>query len=172
MRLSNEEINFLLNELSNSTLMDEDEIKYIMKAHPQLYYTIEGKRGDGVALFTEKSYLYSLNNINLKKFLSVKFNEDIENVYSIHKLIYGVGGVAKKHRDRFTTHKTVSIILSDNFSGGEMFINDELVEMNSIGDYVIFDGSKDLHEVKEITDGIREVLIIWFSKKPAKFNLL
>jgi len=172
MRLSNEEIYFLINELSNSTLMNEDEIKYIMKAHPQLYYTLDGKREEGVSLLTEKSYIYSLSNNNLKKFLSDKFNEDVNNVYSIHKLIYGVGGVAKRHRDRFTTHKTVSIILSDKFKGGDMYVNDEFVEMNSLGDYVIFDGAKDVHEVKEITDGKREVLIIWFSKKPAKFNLI
>jgi len=172
MKLTKDEFDFLMNELNSATLMDDNEIKYIQKAHPQLYYTIEGKRGDGVALFTEKSYMYSLNNINLKRYLCDKFNEDIENVYSIHKLIYGVGGKANKHKDRFTTHKTVSIILSDNFDGGEMFINDKLVEMNSLGNYIIFNGSKDLHEVKEITNGIREVLIIWFSKKPAKFNLI
>ena len=172
MKLSNEEINILLNELSSASLMNKDEIKYIEKAHPQLYYTMEGKRENGVSLLTEKSYMYSLNNYNLKKFLSDKFNEDIDDVYSIHKLIYGVGGEAKKHRDRFTTHKTVSIILSDNFKGGDMYINDEFVEMNSLGDYVVFDGAKDLHEIKEITDGQREVLIIWFSKKQAKFNLI
>ena len=172
MKLTKEELGVLINELKIASVMDENEMKYIKNAHPQLYYTVEGKRGDNVSISTEKSYIYSLNNYNLKKILCEKFNEDIKNVYSIHKLIYGVGGNAKKHRDRFTTHKTVSIILPGNFKGGEMFINDEIVEMFNPGDYIVFDGSKDLHEVKEITEGKREVLIIWFSKKPANFNII
>lgn len=172
MRLSNQEIDFLLNELSISTLMNENEIKYMIKTHPQIYYNMGGKGGDGLSIFTQKSYIFSLNNHNLKFFLSNKFNEDINSVYSIHKLIYGVGGMAKRHRDKSTTYKSVSIVLSDNFKGGDMYINDKLVEMNSLGDYIIFNGSEDFHEVKEVTEGKREVLIVWFSKKEAKFNLI
>jgi len=172
MKLTNEEFEILLNELNNTPTMDEEEIKFIKSAHPQLYYTSENKRDNGVSLYTDRSFIYSLKNEKLKKILCDKFNEDIQNVYSIHKLIYGIGGHAKKHKDRFTTHKTVSIILSDNFKGGEMYINEQLVEMNELGNYIVFDGGRDLHEVKEIIEGEREVLVIWFSKKPAKFNLI
>jgi hypothetical protein len=37
---------------------------------------------------------------------------------------------------------------------------------------VCFNGGSDEHEVKEITDGIRDVLIVWFSKKQSKFSLI
>ena len=44
--------------------------------------------------------------------------------------------------------------------------------INNLGDYVCFNGGKDFHEVKPITNGIRDVLIIWFSKKQSKFSLI
>jgi hypothetical protein len=46
------------------------------------------------------------------------------------------------------------------------------VELNVSGDYISFNGGKDEHEVKEITSGERDVLIIWFSKKESKFSLI
>lgn len=172
MKLSNEEFIFLLNQLENTHILNDEELDYIKSAHPQLYYTTQNKRENGVSLYTDKGWVYSLNNQNLNEFISKKFNEPVQNIYTIHRLIYGIGGLAKKHRDRFTTHKTVSILLSDNFIGGDMYINDNKVEMNSIGDYVCFNGGKDLHEVKEVISGIRDVLVIWFSKKLAKFSLI
>lgn len=172
MRLNDNEFSFLKAELECTPILKDDEMKYIKSAHPQLYYTTKNKRDSGVSLFTENSFIYSLENEKLNKFLSEKFDEPIENIYTIHRLIYAKGGFAKKHKDRFTTHKTVGIILSDSFEGGDMYINDKKVEMSNNGDFVVFNGGTDSHEVREITNGFRDVLIIWFSKKQSKFSLL
>ena len=61
---------------------------------------------------------------------------------------------------------------SADFTGGEMFINDKDVSLTNEGDYVVFNGGYEFHEVKKITSGERDVLIIWFSKKKAKFSII
>lgn len=172
MILTEDEYKFLISELDKTPIMEDDALKYVKLAHPQLYYTTQNIKNDSVSLYTEKSYVYYLSNQTLNKFICEKFDEPIENLYMMHRLFYGVGGFAKKHKDRFTTHKTISIIINDNFVGGDMYINGELVNMNKVGEYVCFNGGTDEHEVKEITDGIRDVLIVWFSKKQSKFSLI
>lgn len=172
MKLSVDEFSELENELSITPIMDDDELEYTRKAHPQLYFTFIGKKDDSVVLFTEKSYIFSLKNKKLNSLICDKFGEPLEHLYMIHRLIYNVGGFAKRHKDRFTTHKTVSIILSDEFEGGDMYVNDEKIRCNEKGEYIVFNGGKDWHEVKEVTSGYRDVLIIWFSKKQQKFSMI
>lgn len=172
MILSNNEYNFLKTELDNTPIMSDNELKYVKLAHPQLYYTTKNIKNESVALYTEKSYVYHLTNEKLNKFICDKFDEPIKNLYMMHRLFYGKGGFAKKHRDRFTTHKTISIIMNDEFTGGDMYINNKLVNMNKQGEYVSFNGSTDEHEITEITNGVRDVLIVWFSKKQSKFEII
>jgi hypothetical protein len=172
MKLITDEFNFLIQELKNTNILNEEELKYVKSAHPQLYYTTINKKDEGVSLFTEKSFIYSLQNKNLNEFICEKFEEPLENLYMIHRLLYGVSGYARAHKDRFTTHKTISLILSDEFTGGDMYINDEKIDLNKNGEYVVFNGGKDLHEVKPILTGIRDVLIVWFSKKNSQFSLI
>ncbi len=172
MKLAIEDLIFLKSELEKTRTMDEEDLKYIKSAHPQLYYTNNLKKDDGVSLFPEKSWIYTLENETLNKFICNKFEEPIDNLYIIHRLAYGENGYAKKHKDRFTTHKTVSILLSSDFTGGEMYINDENVSLKSEGDYIVFNGGDEFHEVKKIITGVRDVLIVWFSKKKAKFSII
>ena len=172
MKFTDEELIFLKNELEQTPIMSEDELKYIKSAHPQLYYTTQNKIDDNVALHTDSSWIYTLKNKKLNKFISNKFNESEDKLYMIHRLIYTKDGYAKRHRDRITTYKTVSIILSDKFEGGDMYINDKIVSMNNAGEYICFNGGNEFHEVKKITNGIREVLIVWFSHKKPKFSII
>ncbi len=172
MILTEDEYEFLKVELDRTPIMEDDALKYVKLAHPQLYYTTQNIKDDSVSLYTEKSYLYQLSNETLNKFICQKFDEPIENLYMMHRLFYGVGGFAKKHKDRFTTHKTVSIIINDTFIGGDMYIDGNLVSMNKTGEYICFDGGACEHEVSEVTNGVRDVLVIWFSKKQSKFSLL
>lgn len=172
MILSTDDINFLITELKNTPIMSEDDLTYIKSAHRQLYNASKNLRTDEVSLFTNKCLIYKLENKKLNEYICKLFNEPIENLYTMHRLLYSEGDFAKRHKDRFTTHKTVSLLLSDEFKGGDMYINDTKVSMNNLGDYVCFNGGKDFHEVKEVTEGKRDVLIIWFSKKQSKFSLI
>jgi hypothetical protein len=172
MKLSIDDLGFLKSELDTTRIMNEDDLAYIKASHPQLYFATHLKKDDGVSLFPDNSWVYTLENKNLNKFICNKFEEPIDNLYIMHRLIYGENGYAKKHKDRFTTHKTVSILLSSDFTGGEMYINDESVSLKNEGDYVVFNGGKDIHEIKKVTSGKRDVLVIWFSKKQSKFNII
>jgi hypothetical protein len=172
MRLNENEFQYLISELKKTDVMIEEDMKYIKSAHRQLYNAIQNLRTEEVSLYTNKCLVLKLNNNKLNTFICNKFNEPLQNLYMMHRLIYSVGDFAKKHKDRFTTHKTVSIILSNKFEGGDMYINDEIVSLNELGDYISFNGGNDFHEVKEITAGERDVLIVWFSKKQSKFTLI
>jgi len=172
MKLSIEDLIFLKSELSVTRIMNEEDLAYIKASHPQLYFATHLKKDEGVSLFPNNSWVYTLENKNLNEFICNKFEEPIDNLYIIHRLIYGENGYAKKHKDRFTTHKTISILLSSDFTGGEMYINDKDVSLTNEGDYVVFNGGNESHEVKKIISGERDVLIIWFSKKKAKFSII
>ena len=172
MRLLVEDLIFLKSELSKTRIMNEEDLAYIKVSHPQLYFATHLKKDEGVSLFPNKSWVYTLENKELNEFICNKFEEPIDNLYIIHRLIYGENGYAKKHKDRFTTHKTVSILLSSDFTGGEMYINDENILLKNEGDYVVFNGGNESHEVKRIITGERDVLIVWFSKKKAKFSII
>jgi hypothetical protein len=172
MRLLVEDLIFLKSELSKTRIMNEEDLAYIKASHPQLYFATHLKKDEGVSLFPNKSWVYTLENKELNEFICNKFEEPIDNLYIIHRLIYGENGYAKKHKDRFTTHKTVSILLSSDFTGGEMYINDEKILLKNEGDYVVFNGGNESHEVKRIITGERDVLIVWFSKKKAKFSII
>jgi hypothetical protein len=172
MRLSNEDFDFLQNELIKTPTMIGEELKYVKSSNPQIYYTTQNIKADFVTLRIEKSYVYHLSNETLNKFICEKFNEPIENLSIINRLFYGEGGHAKKHKDKFTTYKTVIIIINDTFTGGDMYIDGMKVELNTLGDYISFNGAKHEHEVKEIISGNREVLHIRFSKKQSKISLI
>lgn len=172
MKLTNEEYFFLKSELDKTSIMTEEQLTYIKSAHKYMYLTVHDIPHSGRVLHTQSCWFYTLENDKLNKFICDKFEEPIYNLYTMHRLIYTEGGECKHHKDRFNTHKTVSIILSDDFDGGDMFINYEKVEMNKNGEYVIFNGGSDWHSVDKITRGLRDVLIVWFSKKQSKFSLI
>jgi hypothetical protein len=172
MKLTDDEFNFLMLELENTPIMTDDDMSYIKSAHPLLYDASINVKTYAATIFTESCIIYNLQNKKLNQFLCNKFEEPIENLYEMHRLIYATGGYAKRHRDQSTTFKTISIVLSDNFTGGDMYLNDEFVQLNKCGEYVKFNGGKDFHEVKEVTSGNREVLIVWFSKNKSKTTLI
>jgi predicted 2-oxoglutarate/Fe(II)-dependent dioxygenase YbiX len=94
------------------------------------------------------------------KYVSV---EEDEMIYSLHYIKYETGYYANKHLD-IKSNKTYLIMLNDNFEGGELYVNNELVNFKK-GDIVNFNGQTEKHAVKEITSGCREILAVWISKK-------
>lgn len=70
---------------------------------------------------------------------------------------YSKGECASKHID--PTKYTICIALNDDFEGGEFFVNDTPVKLNT-GDGVIFLGNT-THAVSEILSGSRWSLCIW-----------
>jgi predicted 2-oxoglutarate/Fe(II)-dependent dioxygenase YbiX len=76
---------------------------------------------------------------------------------------YTEGGECKKHLDR-SSNQTYIFMLSDNFTGGKLLVND--IDSNICkGDVVCFNGQREHHAVTEITRGIRDVLVVWTKPK-------
>ena len=76
------------------------------------------------------------------------------------------GSYQPYHTDGIKESSTFSSItyLNDDFDGGETdFINEDFFIKPKIGRTVLFDGKKFEHGVKEITNGIRYTLALWYS---------
>jgi hypothetical protein len=116
-------------------------------------------------LVSSQTFFCDLKNVELvevvKKYIHI--NDDYEYVSNIHYIKYILGEEAKPHTDDYISDKTFIILLNDNFEGGEFYLNKKLVPLKK-GDLLKFD-SLQLHEVKKIRKGTREVLVIFVKKK-------
>lgn len=99
-----------------------------------------------------------LNNKILRDIANNIIDEN-ENLYSIHFLNYTVGDSCKKHIDR-ASYGTYIIILTDDYDGGELIIDDVDCKAKR-GDVVYFNGNIEYHQVTKITRGTRNVLVLW-----------
>lgn len=163
MKFTIEEISFINEEIKILPRYHNSEIQDFLTLHPGL----DSSRSNGENSPT--TIFFHTNNTKLSIFLCEKFNCPLEDLYSMHKIEYQTGWGSKRHKDTdfyqsLYIYKTVLILLSDNFMGGETYVNDEIVEMNKRGNYVEFNGSDTWHEVKDLKSGCREVLVLWFSK--------
>jgi hypothetical protein len=120
-------------------------------------------------LVSAKTFFCDLYNVELidiiKKNIKILPDEYIANVHYIN---YGVNDEAKQHVDTGASVRTYIIMLSDNFEGGEFYLENKLIPFK-LGDIIEFDANK-MHEVKKVTKGNREVLVIWmkWNKKDKK----
>lgn len=59
-------------------------------------------------------------------------------------------------------NKTFTIVLTDNFIGGETYIDNQKIELSK-GDGIFFDGYKIYHGVRAVKSGVRNALNIWLT---------
>ena len=71
--------------------------------------------------------------------------------------VYGAGEKCIEHMD--SSKYSICIALNDDYEGGEFYVNREPIKLGT-GDGIIFSG-KTLHNVTEITAGVRWSLCIW-----------
>jgi hypothetical protein len=67
-----------------------------------------------------------------------------------------------RHTDG-ANNKTSIILLSDEFVGGDTYIDDDIINLKK-GDGVLFEGGRQYHEVKPVREGTRYALNFWFYK--------
>ena len=117
------------------------------------------KKNYNSKLVSSKTFFCDLNNTELmdivKKHIPVAKDEYIANVHYIN---YRIGEKANPHVDTGASIKTFIILLTNNFEGGEFYLTKKHVPFE-MGEIFEFD-AKLLHEVKEITEGNREVLVV------------
>ena len=71
MKLSIDDLVFLKSELNNTRIMNEEDLVYIKASHPQLYFATQLKKDEGVSLFPNNSWVYTLENKNLNEFILI-----------------------------------------------------------------------------------------------------
>lgn len=125
-----------------------------------IYNTRFSKEKYNLSKVSAKTFFCDLNNDELmdvvRKYIPVAENEYISNVHYIN---YGVGERANPHIDYPASIATFLILLSDDFEGGEFYLNNEHIPFQK-GEILEFDANI-IHEVKPVLKGNREVLVTW-----------
>lgn len=154
--LSNKEFSFLLEQLNQTKILTFEEAQEEWKdTHP---YILNNGGGLNPSIFQ----VYNTKNETLNNWLSDKFSKN-NIVESLYTMEYREGDFSLKHKDFL--RKVCIILLNDDFDGGRFLIEDNDINLNNLGGYVILDGSRYEHEVTKITRGLRKVLVIFFKLK-------
>lgn len=148
--------NLILNKLHYAKEKNEIELNKMKQIHMPVVDTRNR------LMNIETSIHYSNSNNELYNLLHKEFgNEDLV-LDCFYKFKYNVGDFANPHYDGYS-HQTSILLLSDEFTGGDFFINDKKVDFNKKGKYIQFN-SEQIHSVSEIISGYREVLVMLFQK--------
>ena len=127
-----------------------------------IYMTTSHKKQIDKLIQYSNIFYCDLNNKFLQDIANNIIDEN-ENIYSIHFVTYTVGDSCEKHIDR-ASYGTYIIILTDNYEGGELLIDDVDCKAKR-GDVVYFNGNIEHHQVTKITKGTRNVLVLWTGKR-------
>lgn len=146
-------------------------LKYILQTTPECTVLERQKLRSKAPGVADSSYFvkgkhkvinYTLKDIKLNKYLTELTGEPSEDLITIHKATYFKGPGNKEHVD--FSDCTLVIMLDHNCIGGDFIFNKNLIEFRNTGQYLIYNGGKELHSVTEITQGSREVLVVWYRK--------
>lgn len=158
-KLSNYELEFLETSLKNNKGMSESEYSKLRIRHP---YAV--MREDNALILSNMTH-YGFHDSELNKFLQTKFGKDEYQLDFFYKLDYQVGDYTTPHRDKYFVLQTTLILLSEDFEGGELIVDDSNVNLNEKGKYISFNGHDHIHSVTEVTSGVRSVLVVMFNKR-------
>lgn len=147
-------------ELSVAKLVTEDEFKKRVKITPVWEQIVAEKLRNDFSSLTVTHY--SISNTKLIGLLNKISGQDITNVTSLHVAEYYKGNFLRGHRDTGSGF-TLTILLESNCKGGDFYIEGKRAELNQPGDYVMYNGGKQKHEVRPILEGYRKTLIIFYS---------
>jgi hypothetical protein len=157
--LTDSEMNFLIHSLSTNIGMNEHEYKQLKLKHP---YAV--KRDDNAVILSDMKH-YGLQDPKLNDFLIKKFGKPEYKLDFFYELIYNKGDYTNTHKDRYIVIQTTLILLNDDFTGGELLIEDEHIDFNKKNMYINFDGYNLKHSVSEVKSGQRRVLVVMFNLK-------
>lgn len=156
MKLSDSEYKKLIHLLDTATYPSDVELDTMKVRTPGVHRKIIHASGE------YNMTPYSLKNNELKNFLSSLTNQDPNNIITIHKGYYGVGSKTIPHIDK-SSFTLVIMIDSDLKEGGDFYLKGQLIsDFKLKGEYVYYNGGTDIHEVTEVKDGFREVLVVWW----------
>lgn len=157
--LNDKELEFLTTHLLTNKGMSESEYITLKEKHP---YAI--MRDDNALILSSMKHYgchdSELNSFILNKFCNLKYDIDF-----FYELIYDVDDYTNPHFDKEISVQTTIVLLSDEFTGGELLLNGIDVGLNKKGMFINFNGFKNKHSVNKVLTGQRRVLVIMFNKK-------
>ena len=110
----------------------------------------------------------------VEKELNIKIDWNKSDIKEFYLQSYQVNDKFKKHNDN--KHNRVygaGILLNDNFLGGDFVVDinkNESITFNKLsGNCYLFESCLN-HEVKEITDGNRDIILIFFRESQLSFK--
>lgn len=155
MKLTDIQYNKLKDLLSSAKISKDKEYEELKETAPGVYKT------KGYVGGHHKMTYYSLDNTELKKFVSELVNQDENNIVTMHKIQYSPNAKTKAHYDK-STFTLVIMLESIELEGGEFYINNKFVPFENKKEYITYNGGTDMHEVREIKNGYREVAVFWW----------
>jgi hypothetical protein len=161
--LNIDEFNYITTSLLNNKGMSDLEYSILKKKHP---YAI--MRDDNALILSSMKH-YGLHDTQFNSFILNKFGNSNYDIDFFYELIYNVDDYTNPHYDKEISVQTTLILLSDEFTGGELLIDNKDMQLNKKGMYISFDGFKQKHSVNKVLSGQRRVLVIMFNKKQSLF---
>lgn len=156
MKLTEYELKELMGILKNTPLANEKELEVLKSNAPGIYYSKRETDKNRVDMFR-----YTLKYEPLNDFLFKLTNWNSNLITSIHYVHYTPGSRAREHVDY--SDLTCIIMLKNDSNGGDFILNRQKINFKFPGEYLIYNGNT-LHEVTELSSGIRDVLVIWYRK--------
>jgi hypothetical protein len=161
--LNIDEFNYITTSLLNNKGMSDLEYSILKEKHP---YAI--MRDDNALILSSMKH-YGLHDTQFNSFILNKFGNSNYDIDFFYELIYNVDDYTNPHYDKEISVQTTLILLSDEFTGGELLIDNKDMQLNKKGMYISFDGFKQKHSVNKVLSGQRRVLVIMFNKKQSLF---
>lgn len=159
MKLTDEQYNSLISLLELAPLSSDEEFALLEDTAPGVFNSKNYVNG------TFKLTSYSLNNPKLKEFFSSLTNQNPDKIVTMHRSRYSEGSRTKPHLDK-STYTLVIILDADLREGGEFYLRGRYMpEFKEKKDYLTYNGGGELHEVREIKKGFREVMVVWWYDK-------
>lgn len=163
MRLQAKDINRIKSLLAHAKETPVNNLIYRENSAPGTVHS------EKVGKIKRPLHHYETTNVELVEILSTLANQKPQHLVSLHRIYYTAGDKALPHYDPSTC--TLVILLEADFKeGGDLILGGTYIRnFNREGEYVIYNGGKVLHEVKELKDGYREVLVaFWKDPSPMK----
>jgi hypothetical protein len=166
--------------LNQKILFTKEECDSIINTYTNLPIT-----GTGGATF--QKYVYRDVNYETHGWIVDRFANWVENeanckiewhaspIKEFYLQTYEVGDRFMKHDDsKYDRLYSVGLLLNDGFSGGDFIVdinkNESVLFDNKIGNCYFFE-SKYQHELMEITNGTRHIILVFFKKQQVKLNM-
>lgn len=157
-KLLAEDLNKLKHLVKNAVGPNSTEYEFLrVHTNGLLKFDYKGKGNFDLITLSKK------NNPELINLLENTTGHKVNEFVSVHHNIYQPGAKVLNHKDS-NSNRTFVFLLQSPAKGGIMELDGNQIDFSNEGDYIEYNGGSTEHGVTEVTEGIREVLVVWVNK--------